>query len=89
MKIKKLTAAEIRWLERFQELMRACPSKRLGAYTVGDADLTIYDKPMFDIAREEDESKRRDARDDVSVHADYNTVLYIIHMPFQVDGVAG
>jgi len=69
--------------------MRACPTKRLGAYTVGDADITIYDKPEFDKYRKNLEKRVRDMPDDVAIHAEIGSVLDIVHMPFQVDGVCG
>ena len=40
----KLTAAEKKWLADLQELLDACPSKRLGFYTIGDPDITVYDR---------------------------------------------
>ncbi|MEM8519018.1 hypothetical protein [Janthinobacterium sp. CAN_S7] len=89
MAIKKLTKAEAEWLSQFKELMAACPSKRLGSYTVGDADIKIYDKPAFDAYRKDLEKKVRDMPDDVTMHADIGSVLDTIQMPFQVDGVCG
>jgi hypothetical protein len=86
MKVKKLTKAESDWLAEFQRLMDRCPSKRLGCYTIGDADIRIYDKPVFDAYRH---ANPRDMRDDVLIHGDIGTVLGNIDMPFQVDGVAG
>lgn len=89
MAIKKLTKAELDWLAKFKELMAACPSKRLGAYTVGDADITIYDKPAFDTYRKDLEKTVRDMPDDVTIHDRIGSVLDTVRMPFQVDGVAG
>nr|WP_250808609.1 hypothetical protein [Neorhizobium tomejilense] len=39
----ELTKEEKKWLADFKALMKACPSKRLGFYTIGDRDLTVYD----------------------------------------------
>lgn len=89
MPIKKLTKAERDWVEQFKDLMAACPSKRLGAYTTGDSDITIYDKPAFDAHRRDVEERVRDVPDDVTLHAQIGSVLDVIHMPFQVDGIAG
>lgn len=86
MTVKQLTAAEAAWLKQFQALMEKCPSKRLGAYTVGDADLTIYDKSVHD---KHLKANPREERDDTAVHAELGTVLISIKMPFQVDGVCG
>ena len=88
MAIKKFSKAESEWFKKFQELMDACPSKRLGAFTTGDADLTIYDKPAFDEYRKDLETKVRDIPDDVTMHNDIDSVLGTIRMPFQVDGVS-
>jgi hypothetical protein len=48
MPAKPLTQAEKKWLNDVETLLLACPSKRLGAYTVGDATLYIYDKEVSD-----------------------------------------
>lgn len=40
----KLTAAERRWLKDLQAVLDACPSQRLGFYTIGDHDVSIYDR---------------------------------------------
>lgn len=89
MAIKNLTKAESDRIAKFKDLMAACPSKRLGSYTTGDADLSIYDKPAFDAYRKEVEAKVRNTPDDVTMHGDIGSVLTIVHMPFQVDGIAG
>jgi hypothetical protein len=86
MAAKKLTTAEKKWVDELQAVLNKCPSKRLGAYTTGDADLKIYDKPVFDAYRD---ANPRDDRDDVIVHQEIGTVLDSIDTPFQVDGVAG
>ncbi|WP_103171629.1 hypothetical protein [Paracoccus sp. SY] len=39
-----LTAAEKKWLACLQEVLDACPSKRLGFYTIGDQTVEVYDK---------------------------------------------
>lgn len=43
MKAKKLTKAELNWLTKLQAVLDECPSERLGAYTIGDARISIYD----------------------------------------------
>lgn len=89
MAIKKFSKAELEWFKKFQELMAACPSKRLGAYTTGDEYLAIYDKPAFDEYRKDLETKVRNMPDDVIMHSDIGSVLGTITMPFRVDGVSG
>jgi hypothetical protein len=39
----KLTKAENLWLRMVQDLLNQCPSERLGFYTIGDNDVTVYD----------------------------------------------
>jgi hypothetical protein len=39
----KFTSDEKKWLDDLQALLSACPSKRLGFYTIGDTDVTVYD----------------------------------------------
>jgi hypothetical protein len=84
--VEPLTAEEKKWLKQFQAIMKRCPSKRLGAFTIGDADLSIYDKAVFDDYRA---NKRSEDQDDVHIHRELGTVLASIAMPFQVDGVCG
>lgn len=40
----KLTTAERKWLREMQTLLDACPSNRLGFYTIGDPDVGVYDR---------------------------------------------
>lgn len=39
-----LTVKEKKWVERVQKALNACPSKRIGFYTIGDNDVMLYDK---------------------------------------------
>ncbi len=43
-KTKPLTTAEKAWIQKLQSVLDECPSHRMEAYTVGDADITIFDK---------------------------------------------
>lgn len=87
MAVKPLTPAEKKWVNQLQEVLNLCPTKRLGAFIIGDHDLSIYDKPFFDAYRKT--MHFRDERDDVNIHHELGTVLVRINMPFQVDGVSG
>lgn len=42
--VPPLTDAERKWVQEFNRMLQACPSRRLGAATAGDARLTIYDR---------------------------------------------
>ena len=39
----KLTKEEAAWLKKLQKVLSACPSTRLGFYTIGDAQITVFD----------------------------------------------
>lgn len=39
-----LTKDEATWIRRTQKVLNACPSDRLGFYTIGDASISIYDR---------------------------------------------
>jgi hypothetical protein len=39
----ELTAEEKKWIKSVQRALNKCPSVRLGFYTIGDNDLSIYD----------------------------------------------
>ncbi len=41
--VEPLTKAEKAWLRRLERVFAECPSTRLGLYTIGDADLTVFD----------------------------------------------
>ena len=40
----EFTKEENRWVRRIQKALNECPSDRLGFYTTGDKDVTIFDK---------------------------------------------
>ena len=46
--MSKLTKEEIKWVEKAQEILNECPSKRIGFFTIGDSDLTLYDNTKMD-----------------------------------------
>jgi len=39
-----MTAAETAWLKKVQAVLKACPNKTWGFYTIGDAQIEVYDK---------------------------------------------
>lgn len=43
-KLKPLTLQEKQWIAELQGVLRKCPSDRFVAFTIGDQDVTIYDK---------------------------------------------
>ncbi|KNZ82452.1 hypothetical protein [Morganella morganii] len=46
--MSKLTKEEIKWVEKVQKALNECPSKRIGFFTIGDSDLTLYDNTKMD-----------------------------------------
>ena len=55
----KLTPKEKKWLTELQEHLNACPSKRLGFYTIGDPCVMAYNKDkQADIEKILDSGKR-------------------------------
>lgn len=43
-KMKPLTVAEKKWLAKLEAVLAECPSERFTSYTIGDPNVTIYDK---------------------------------------------
>lgn len=43
-KMKPLTVAEKKWVAKLEAVLAECPSERFTSYTIGDAEVTIYDK---------------------------------------------
>ncbi|WP_435331596.1 hypothetical protein [Morganella morganii] len=46
--MSKLTKEEIKWVEKVQKALNECPSKRIGFFTIGDSDVTLYDTEKMD-----------------------------------------
>ncbi|EMY0637133.1 hypothetical protein AAIC24_002913 [Providencia rettgeri] len=40
----KLTKKELAWIGKVQKVLDECPSERIGFYTIGDADVQLYDR---------------------------------------------
>lgn len=40
----KLTKAEAAWIKRVQAVLDECPSDRIGAFTIGDPVVTLYNR---------------------------------------------
>lgn len=41
--MSKLTKTEKAWIAKLQAVLDECPSGRIGFYTIGDPDVSIYD----------------------------------------------
>lgn len=83
---KPLTKKEIKWLERFEAVMAACPSKRLECYTIGDNDLQFFDANLYDA---EDKGDITDSRDVGQVLIDSGSFRVSIFGPFRIVGACG
>lgn len=86
MKTKKLTKAERDWLNKLQTVLDECPSDRLGAYTIGDPRISIYDSRFESEINEIMDSGKTDfciATDELGVN------LGDLKMPFAIHSTAG
>lgn len=86
MPAKALTTAEKKWLKDLEQLLNSLPSKRLGAYTIGDADLIFYEKVVSDAWCAENPRKVLDA---CAQHQAAGSHLATITAGFQIDSCAG
>lgn len=86
MKKKPLTQAENDWLAKLQALLDECSSSRLGAYTIGDPDLGLYDRHF-----EPEINKLLDTGkyDFCTAVANLDADLGRLRFPFQVHSTAG
>ncbi|GAB3438246.1 hypothetical protein [Insolitispirillum peregrinum] len=50
------TEEEIKWLKKLQKILDACPSKRLGFFTIGDRDVFVTDEEKINKYEEENGS---------------------------------
>lgn len=85
----KLTKAEKAWLVALEKLFLACPSKRIGAYTVGDDCLYIYDKQVDDAWMAAQRPRHDDGMDASEQHSKAGSELGRISTGFQIDSCAG
>jgi hypothetical protein len=83
---KKLTAVEIAWLGKLEAVLRACPSSRLACYTVGDNDLTFYDK---NVAASWEAAHPREQLDAPEMHARAGSYLGVVTGSFNIDSCSG
>ena len=72
----ELTKEERRWVKRVQKVLNACPSDRIGFYTVGDPDIALYDKEkdVDEIYNDKDYSDFCQAVQDLE--ADLETLIF-------------
>lgn len=82
-----LTAEERKWVRRVQKALKDCPSKRIGFFTIGDPQVTLYDLDKY----EEIPRRERDNKDLVCLLEKYDLKLddESLFFPNQVEGVCG
>lgn len=86
----KLTKKELEWLDRFQTTMAAAPESlkhKLSSFTVGDNDITIYDKVKFDSFFEGDPSALNN--DQCLLVEESKSEVVKVGFPFAVESTAG
>lgn len=75
-KKKPLTREEKQWIAQMQALLAACPSSRLGFYTIGDSDVTVFDRNVRDQWYQANGCPATDISEEVAKSgADLNTTL--------------
>lgn len=84
-KMKPLTAAEARWIEQLEALLAKCPSKRIGAFTVGDNCIMLYDRSFDDEVSEQ----QNQSIDFGSAVDSLECGLGAVKFPFPVHSTAG
>lgn len=87
-KMKPLTAAEARWVEQLEALLAKCPSKRIGAFTVGDDFITLYDR-SFDGEIDKLQDDHRGGCDFAVAVDSLECELGTVKFPFPVHSNAG
>ncbi|WP_275076982.1 hypothetical protein [Providencia rettgeri] len=85
----KLTKKELAWIEKVQKVLNECPSERLGAYTIGDTALWLYDlrkEPAITNLMNECCNNDDFCQAAEKLGANFN---YYLRFPFAVESTAG
>jgi hypothetical protein len=83
---KPLNKAERDWLLKLQAVLDECPSSRIGAYTIGDPMISIYDTRFESQINELTSSGNKDF---CSAVAEVGAELGTLKTPFAVHSTAG
>lgn len=86
MSAKPLTAAEANWVKDLQAVLNKCPSKRMIAFTIGDNDVTIYDRSF---SPKVDELTMRGGTEVGQAVDELGAEIASIRFPFPVQSTAG
>ena len=87
MAAKPLNTKEKKWLERLEKVLMSCPTERLECYTIGDSDLTFYDKNVL-LAHEANNDNKED-QDISPACEDCGAHLGVVLSNFWIVGAAG
>lgn len=89
MQADTLTAAERKWIKKVQAVLDACPSKRLGCYTIGDNNVSFFDKSVNEAWIEADPRKRRELDVGDEMRHSGSGLHASLTFPFNVDSRSG
>jgi len=82
-----LTAEERAWAEKLNRVLQECPTARIGAYTISDANITLYDK---ELEMRPDILKVIEAANDFCVGVWRTGIgLGTVHSRFKINSTAG
>jgi len=88
----KLTKKEEAWIERFKNTMASAPEtlgSKMSSYTIGDNEITLYDKEVFDNYFEENPEHSWSSLDHCALVEESSSELMYIRFPFSVESTAG
>ena len=88
----KLNKKEQAWLERFQKTMAAAPNSlrsKVWAYTVGDDNITLYDRVKCDAYFDSNPVDHRSNDDHCDLVLLADTEMVHIEFPFPIESTAG
>lgn len=88
----KLTKKEQAWLERFKKTMAAAPDslhEKIWAHTIGDNDITLYNRGKFISHFENNPSDEGYNDDHCTLVEKAEAEIAVIRFPFPVESTAG
>ena len=85
--MSKLTKKEADWVAEIQSVLDKCPSKRIEAFTIGDASITLFDKS--NMAKIEDNLSKNPNNEWCTAVEETDSVFTHLKFPFAVHSTAG
>lgn len=88
----KLTAKEQAWLIRFEKTMAAAPKsldKKISSYTIGDSNITLYDKVKFETYIDNNPLGHTDTTDHCNLVRYSESEISDMAFPFTVESTSG